>query len=214
MASEDLLGFVKDALGQGVSKTDIGAALLTAGWDRERVSGALGTFADVDFPVPVPRPQPYVSARETFLTLVLFSALYTTAINLGSIAFQFINLAFPDPAAGSQIAEFARIAIRWSVSSLVVAGPIFLFVSAVAARERRRDPAKRGSTVRRWLTYLTLFAAASVLSCDVIALVYDLLGGELTIRFLLKAATVGIIAGTIFSHYLRDVRRDEQGDAS
>ena len=44
---------------------------------------------------------------------------------------------------------------------------------------------------------------------DVTTLVYNALGGELTIRFLLKIVTVALIAGTAFVYYLRDLRRDE-----
>jgi hypothetical protein len=36
------------------------------------------------------------------------------------------------------------------------------------------------------------------------------LGGELTVRFLLKVITVGIIAGAVFGHYLWDLRKEER----
>jgi len=62
--------------------------------------------------------------------------------------------------------------------------------------------------VRRWLTYLTLFVAAVLLIGDFTTLVYYLLGGETTLHFVLKAATLGAIAGTIFGYYVRDVRAD------
>ena len=78
----------------------------------------------------------------------------------------------------------------------------------------RRDPTKRGSKVRRWLTYLTLFAAATALICDVGTLVYSLLGGEITGRFLLKVAVVALIAGSAFGYYLSDLRADETGGRS
>jgi hypothetical protein len=39
--------------------------------------------------------------------------------------------------------------------------------------------------------------------------VYNVLGGELTIRFGLKVATAAIIAGTTFVYYLRDLRKEE-----
>jgi hypothetical protein len=64
--------------------------------------------------------------------------------------------------------------------------------------------------VRRWLTYLTLAIAVSVIIGDSTNLVYHLLGGEVTARFLLKALTIGSIAGAIFVYYLRDLRRDEK----
>ena len=72
-----------------------------------------------------------------------------------------------------------------------------------------RDPMKRTSKVRRWLTYLTLFSAACALLGDFATLVYNALGGELTVRFLLKAITVALIAGTAFIYYLQDLRQDE-----
>ena len=64
--------------------------------------------------------------------------------------------------------------------------------------------------MRRWLTYLTLAIAAGVLIGDSTNLVYSLLGGEVTARFLLKALTIGSISGTVFVYYLRDLRRDEK----
>ena len=142
--------------------------------------------------------------------LVLFSTLYVAAFNLGSLLFQFIDGAFPDPAARVVPPEYSRQAIRWSVSFLVVAFPVFTYVSWLTNRAIRLDPSKHASKVRRWLTYLTLFVAASVLVGDVTVLVYNLLGGELTARFVLKVLTVGGIAGGVYGYYLWDLRSDEQ----
>ena len=77
-------------------------------------------------------------------------------------------------------------------------------------RGLQRNPVKRLSAVRRWLTYHTLFLAVTILAGDVIALVYTLLGGELTTRFLLKVATVATIAGSVFGYYLSDLRQEER----
>jgi hypothetical protein len=99
--------------------------------------------------------------------------------------------------------------MRWSVSSLVIAFPIFLFVSNYIGKQLLRNPVKRLSPIRRWLTYITLFIAAGTLIGDLTTLVYNVLGGDLTIRFLLKVITVAIIAGTIFGYYLWDLRREE-----
>jgi hypothetical protein len=213
MAShEELTSFVKDALGRGVARVQLEEALRRAGWRSEQIHGALAAYADIDFPIPVPRPKPLLSAREAFLYLVLFSTLYVTAWNVGSLLFEMIDRAFPDPAVSTNAfgAIYVREAIRWAVSSLIVAFPVFLSVSWFVAREIRRDPTKRASPVRRWLTYLTLFIAAGVLVGDVIALVYNVLGGELTTRFVLKVLSVGMIAGTTFWYYLSDLRPEER----
>jgi len=209
--NEELLSFVKDALTRGQSRADIENALLQAGWKPDQVKGALAAFAEIDkFPIPVPRPKLYLSAREAFMYLVLFTTLYLTTFNFGRLIFQFINLAFPDSAAYAEFADSARQAIRFSVASLVIAFPIFLYLSLLIGRAIKRDPGKRTSKIRKWLTYMTLFVAAGVIIGDLTTLVYNFLGGELSLRFGLKVITVVVIAGGIFGYYLWDLRQEER----
>lgn len=206
--NEDVLLFVREALAQGMTRTRIEAVLLEAGWGQEQVSDALQTFAEIDFPVPVPRPQPSLSAREAFLYLLLFTTLYISAYHLGSILFIFVERAFPDPAFEGAV-QASMDSLRFSVASLVVAFPVYLWVARLIHQAVRKRPVMRASQVRKWLTYLTLFLAAAVIVGDLTTLVYHLLGGELTVRFVLKVVIVGGIAGGIFGYYLRDLKRDE-----
>jgi hypothetical protein len=210
-AGDQLVEFVREALGKGIPRERMIEVLRTGGWSDDQIRAALAAYADVDFPIPVPRARAYLSARDAFVYLVLFGTLYTSAYNLGSLIFDFINIAFPDAATRTfeGYDQYVRGRIRWSVASLIVAVPVFLYMSWLTGREIAGDPGKRESKVRRWLTYLTLFVAACALIGDVTTLVYNLLGGELTVRFLLKVATVALIAGTAFTYYLRDLRRDE-----
>jgi membrane protein YqaA with SNARE-associated domain len=206
---ENLSRFVREALGRGLAKDEIRRALLAARWPEDEVRGALDSFADVDFPLPVPRPRPYLSAREAFLYLVLFTLLYLSAWSFGALLFQFINRGLPDPAHPAVLGSFSASAVRWSIATLLIAFPGYLFLSRRSYAAARRDPEKRKSKVRKWLTYLTLFVAAGTLLGDLITLVYNLLEGELTARFLLKVLTIGAIAGSIFGYYLWDLRQDD-----
>ena len=208
--ADELRGFVQDGLARGLPRDEIGRVLREAGWPPDHVRSALRGFAEIDFAIPVPVPKPYLSAREAFLYMALFSTLYVSAFNLGALLFQFIDMAFPDPAAPAAAAEIIRETIRWSISFLVVAFPVFLYVARLTDRETVLDPSKRASKVRRWLTYLTLFVAGSVLFGDVATLVYSVLGGDLTVRFVLKVLTIGVIAGAVFGYYLRDLRLEQE----
>lgn len=210
IATRDLEQFVHAALSRGESRQSVLAALAAAGWSPEQAADALDAYADVPFPVPVPRPRPYLSAREAFLYLVLFATLYLSAYQLGSLLFDLINHFMPDAADPAYAVRSVAHSMRWSVASLVIAFPVFLFVARHLGQDMARSPAKRLSAVRRWLTYVTLFLAATVLIGDLITLVYNLLGGELSLRFVLKVLVVGTIAGAIFGYYLRDLRREEK----
>ncbi|MGE8227403.1 MAG: DUF5671 domain-containing protein [Stenotrophomonas sp.] len=208
-ASPELETFVRDALMRGHSRQQVSSALLAAGWSEQQISGVLDGWAEVDFPLPVPRPRASLSAREAFAYLVLFSTLYFFAWNLGSLLFQLIQYALPDPADPDW--QLVRLSgdIRWAISALVIAFPVFVFAAHRVSRDVDRHPIKRLSPVRRWLTYLTLFVAATVLIGDLTALVFNLLGGDLSLRFVLKVLVVGVIAGTVFGYYLWDLRQEE-----
>lgn len=211
--NDDLRGFVRDALGRGISRGEVEGALTSAGWGVPQVRGALAEFADVTFPIPVPRPRPSLDARDAFLYFVLFSTLYVSAYHLGSLIFDVINRAYPDPAFTDRYG-YIQNAIRWSLASLIIAVPVYLVASMRTRKAIRQDPAKRGSKARRWLTYLTLSIASAVLIGDFITLVYNVLSGELSIRFILKVITVAVIAGGAFTYYVWDLRPDEKGAAS
>jgi hypothetical protein len=206
---QDLEWFARESLLRGLGKQEIRKAMLDAGWTVDQVGNAVDAYADVAFPVPVPKPRPQLSARDAFLYLVLFTTLYISSYNLGGLLFDFINRAFPDPTVREYIG-LGWDSMRWSASSLIVAFPTFLLVSRYIGKGLMRNPVRRLSPIRRWLTYLTLFAASCVLIGDVTALVYNALGGELTSRLVLKVVTVAAIAGTVFGYYLSDLRREER----
>ncbi|MEM8556627.1 MAG: DUF5671 domain-containing protein [Bacteroidota bacterium] len=201
--------FVREALALGRDRDEIAATLRSAGWAEEQVQTALRAFADVDYPVPVPRPKPYLSAKEAFWYLVLFTTLYLWAIFFGVLLFDLIDVAVPDATDPEYAVRYRADGIRWAIAAILVAFPTFLFMARFIGRSLAREPEKRASRVRKWLTYLTLFVTVCVLVGDLMSLLYNLLSGDLTLRFFLKAVTVGLIAGGILVYYLLDLRRDD-----
>src|SRR5262245_50099760 len=135
--STELQQFVREALARGQSRDAIRARLAAAGWQPEEIASALDAWDETDFPVPVPRRRPYLSARETFLYLVLFVTLYVTAYNVGSLAFQFVERWLPDPALTSRYsgrAQFSLQAARGAAAALLIAFPVFLALSSYIGR--------------------------------------------------------------------------------
>lgn len=198
--------FVKESLQTGKTREEIAKALESAGWPSAQIANALNAYADVSFSIPVPRPRPSVTAREAFLYLVMFSSLYYAAWNLGSLFFIFIDRAFPQDNRSFYLGEMQR----WSTAAVIIGFPVFFLLARYVNKQIELNPFKRLSPVRRWLTYLTLFFASATLLGDITTLIHNLLGGDLTIRFVLKILVVAAIAGSTFAYYLLDLRKEEK----
>lgn len=148
-------------------------------------------------------------AREAFLYLLQFLALYVSAISLGTLLFQFVNRWLPDNLENYGGYDSTLQVIRFSVSALIVTFPLFLWMSRSVFQFLKENPDRRTSGIRQWLTYITLFFAAGTIMGDLIGLVNNFLNGELTLRFGLKVLIVGGIASLIFGYYLWDLKKAE-----
>ena len=210
MANSTLTQFVKEALEKGQDRNGIRSALLTAGWREQEVDEALAAYSDVAFPVAVPKPSAYLSAREAFFYLLFFILLGVVAFNLGSLLFALIDKVVPDLLEQeSYRAGMLDRQIRGAISGLVVGTPLFLWLARILLKARRENPALQRSRIRKWLIYISLVIAGMVLVGDAISLVYNFLNGELTWRFALKSLVVAAIAGSIFGYFITHAEQDE-----
>ena len=208
--NNQLYSFVKESLQRGLDRAAIRDAVLQAGWQEEEVRSVLSSFAEIDFPVPVPRPKPYLQAREACLYLVSFITLYISAVSFGTLIFGFINRAFPDPLDFGR--DLSSGPLTTAISSIVITFPLYLLLMWRLGKDAATKPERRESRVRKWLTYLTLVVAAGIIIGDLIALLSNLLGGDLTVRFTLKVMTILAITGCIFGYYFWDLRQTEKED--
>ena len=210
----NIVTFVHDALLAGKSRKEIGTALLSAGWREDEVNNALCEFVPVNFPIPVPRRKTGMDARDAFQHLVAFLTLHISAIGAGTLLFQFVNLAIPDSLRNASWNKTDIYpALRGAAACLIIAFPIYLWMTRLLYRAYQADPERRSSPVRKWLTYLTLFAGSAIVICYLIVLVYGFLEGELSVPFLLKVVIVLGITGAIFGYYMPGLRKEERQDS-
>lgn len=202
-----LSGFARAALAQGHDRAAVRAAMLEAGWSGAEADTALAAWADTPFRPPVPRPRPFVSARDAFFYALMLVALATVVVNLADFAFAMIDRAFPEHAGLPDETGFLW-RTRGALSALAVFGPI---LAGLVLRERkldRRHGLQHRSLVRKWFSYATLFVAALVLLSDLVYVLYLLLGGDLAAPTLLKIAVVAAISGAVIAFYRRDLSED------
>ena len=210
----ELRQFIKESLERGLAREAIRQALLEAGWQARDLTSAFAAFAQVDFPVAVPRPRPDLRAREAFLYLLSFIALYVSAFSVGAILFGLIDYTFPDSL--NQYNSYPSSGQATAIASVIVAFPLYLLLMRRLAATVAADSERRRSLVRRWLTYLTLVVGAAIILGDVIAVLSSLLSGsEPTLASFLKALAILAIVCPIFGYYLWDMRRaEDQGPVS
>ncbi len=205
--NNELRSFIKESLERGQSKDAIREVLAQAGWQDDEVTKGLSVFADLDYPLAVPRPTPYVHAREAFLYLISFIALYVSAVSFSHLVFGLIDYTFPDALDFRD--RFPSRGEATSIASVIVSFPLYLFLMKRLRTEVALDPDKRLSLVRRWLTYLTLVIGAGIILGDVIALLANLLMGDPTLRFFLKGGVILLITTFIFGFYMWEMKRTE-----
>lgn len=203
--SSQLNEFIAHARKKGMDHSTIRMLLLSAGWKEKEIAQALSAEG---LDMPVPTPPDVGGAREAFLHLLSFAGLYTFVISLVILFFQYINRALPDAIERTYYANADFSGIRMSMAAVIVSFPLLVWMSRLIYREISEHPQKAWSGIRRWLTYITLFVAATSLMVDVITLVFSLLEGELSLRFLLKVFTVFLFAGGTFTYYFMSLKSE------
>lgn len=206
---ENLTHFIDEARQRGIDHPTIFLMLRSAGWKEKEIAGA---FAERELAMPIPQRAGLGSPRDAFLHLLAFTALYAWVISLVLLCFAFVEFAFPDPARrpGAFQIEAARSGMRQGLATLIVAYPVFLLVWGYLLREVRRAPELAHSGVRRWLAFLTLFVGAVTIGADVITVVFYLVEGDLTIRFLSKVAVLAAVTGAVFVYLALTLRGEAE----
>lgn len=152
--------------------------------------------------------EPKTKALDVFVYLGIFISLIISVTNIIQILFTAIERKFTDVIEAGQYVDMYGSDMRLAIASLVVAFPIYLFLSMYVSRDIKKFLYKRDLLIRKIFIYTTLFVTVLTLLGSLVATIYYYLGGELTIRFGLKALTVFVLAGAVCGYYLYALRRD------
>jgi hypothetical protein len=147
-------------------------------------------------------------AKDFFLHLLEFFSLAFVVFGEGAILFQFINKFVSDQIERT-ISPFDQGGVKFGIAALIIAGPMFFFVSKIIFQRIREKKTPLDSSVRKWLTYIVLFFAAATVIGDLIALVVNFLNGDAAWGFLLKVLTILLIAGAVFAYYFWDMLKKQ-----
>lgn len=191
----ELTRFVREALAAGRGRDEIRLALAGAGWAERDIARALGAWGEAAGLPPVPRPRPFVSARQAALYALGFFALGVVVVNAVAELFLLV-----ERLVGSGPAPFDD-AEAWRLAALVVFAPLF---AAIDLRAERDNP------VRKTFAYAAFLFAALVLLFTLVGVIALALTGGLGIEVGLKAVILATAAAAVLLYYRRDLRQDAE----
>jgi len=133
-------------------------------------------------------------------------ALYVSLTSLITLIFGLINIKFPDELDYLYAIESTREGMRASIAFLIVFFPAYITLTRISNQNRRKDEQGEYTTLAKWLIYFSLLVGFGVLLGDLVAVLMYFLNGEITTRFILKAAALFAIVGVALYYYILDVR--------
>lgn len=148
-------------------------------------------------------------ALDLFIYLLIGISLVVSVTNLLQVVFAAINRKFVDVFNySSSYIDASQSDVRFAIASLIVMFPIYVGLSWYVSRDIQKFLYKQDIAVRKILIYCTLFVTVLTLIGTLVSLIYTYLGGELTVRFGLKALAVFAVALAVFGYYYYSLRRD------
>lgn len=147
-------------------------------------------------------------AKIAFYYLLSLVALVNMAIAVGIVLFQLINKNIKDILDISG-GTYDSGALKYSISAIIIAAPVYYIFMWLIHKSLLSGALDKDSAIRRWLTYFIMLVSSIVMLIWMISTINTFLNGDLSLKFILKALSIMLIAGSIFGYYFYDIRRDD-----
>lgn len=148
------------------------------------------------------------AAKFAFFYLLSLVALIFMALSTGMIIFQIINKYIVD-LIRQYSGDYSDNQMKFAISALIISTPIFYVTLKQIMKSLYSGELGQDSQIRKWLSYLVLLVTSVVMIGWMIGIINGFLGGELTLKFILKAITAIGISAAVFSFYYYDIKRKE-----
>lgn len=199
-----LLEFITQCRSKGVNDLIIRDNLLQVGWRKDIIDKALA--GNIPVPIPQEKEKGSRSMWDAFEHILLFISLYTLVISIGNIFYRLIDIYVPDLLRSYYYS--GADSFTSPLAAAIVSFPLFIFFFVRIAKRTAQLPAIRNLPVRKQLIYGTLILAFIISLIDIIALIYNVLSGDLTSNSFLKMLVVLTLAGSVAGYYLVQIRED------
>lgn len=139
--------------------------------------------------------------KEVILQILSIAALYVSVGAFFGVMFAFIDALFPGVVTTVGIFDVPNSSVRFAVATLIIAFPIFVWLSRVVEQHVATLGAGTEFLTRKWLLYITIAIAGAAIAGTAIGVLYSYLNGEITARFISKALTIVLVAAAGLTYY-------------
>lgn len=146
--------------------------------------------------------------KDIFVYLGIFITLIVSVYHIIRIVFSAIDIKWKDLATVAYNYDIYNDSVRFAVASLLVLYPLYVLFSWLAAKDIMSNPMKKELRLRKAFIYSALFVTACTLIGTLISIIYTFLGGDLSIRFGLKAVFIIFLSAVIGGYYYYIIKRD------
>lgn len=146
-------------------------------------------------------------ALDVFLYLGIAISLIVSVTNFLQVIFAAVDRKFIDVLQLTSYASGMASDERFAIASLVVMFPIYVALSWYVSRDIAKFLYKQDIFIRKVMIYCTLFITVLTLIGTLVSVIYNYLGGDLSMSFGFKALSVFVTALALFGYYYYSLRR-------
>lgn len=161
---------------------------------------------------PVDASVPEIPGKgvDALLYLGQFITLTSVVGGLITIIFEAVNHRYKDQLnLGYAYNELmAGESVRLAVAMIIVALPLYFILAHFTAKRIVEVKERAELVMRKVFLYAIIFVTTVTIAGSLVTLIYQLLSGELFVRFGPKAIALGLIAGFVLITHLYQLRRD------
>ncbi len=147
--------------------------------------------------------------RDVFVFTLNFVALYISVIGSIVLAWGLADYLFQEKSNYG-----SSDAVRVAISMVVISFPIFMYLTSLISKKQALGQMPKDSMLVKVLSYITLFVVAITAIIDLITILYNFLGGDLTAEVALKSLSLLAIVVLVFAYFRSNLQEQKQAKAA
>ncbi|OIP57926.1 MAG: hypothetical protein COX79_02925 [Candidatus Levybacteria bacterium CG_4_10_14_0_2_um_filter_36_16] len=213
-----LSDFIQQARSKKIADEEIVKILLDQGWSFSQIETNMSSSSSFNGLVP-PKPTESIASNlgmwDSFQHILMFISLYVMSTAIALLLNYFVDKWLPGVTANSYYSyggqnSFEKTLLSGYSASLIVSFPFFAFFFITTNKRKIEIPEIINLRWRKILIYFTLIITFIIMVSHLIVIVFQFLNGNVSTNALLHFMVTILVSGSIFGHYIYEIRQDRK----